>query len=293
MTKIKLQWLVLVILGVLSLSAVLVLTSYAAPVFQSPVPTPSTPGWYQIQITPTPRPQPVMLPNATVGPATLTTGLYGYWPLNEADTGSRSDSSPAGNILINIGGVSWTSSGHNGNASDFESSNTQYLKVESYQAVGLNFDYSFTLVGWIKRESTGSDMVLASKYSFGTGIDDRAYRFQLTSDNHLRLIVSPDGTYLADYSVVGGASLTSTANWYHVAAVFDADAQRLKLYLNGNLDADKAVSYNTVFQSTAPFLLGANLSDGAAAQTFDGLMDDWRVYNRALLQSEIQTLLSQ
>lgn len=235
----------------------------------------------------------MLLPDATVGPATLTTGLRGYWQLNEASTGNRTDSSPAGNTLTNIGGVSWTSSGHNGNASDFERDSTQYLKVESNQAVGLNFDYSFTLVGWIKRESTGSDMILASKYAFGAGIEDRAYRFQLTSDDHLRLIVSPNGTYTSTYSAIGGASLTSTTVWYHVAAVFDADGQALKLYFNGNLDADKTVPYNTVFDSTAPFMLGANLSDGVAAQTFDGLIDEWRAYNRVLSQSEIQTLMSQ
>lgn len=293
MKKVNLQWIILATLAVCSLSIVLVLTSYAAPAFQSPIPTPSTPGWYQTQITPTPQPQPVILTDATAGPATLTTGVYGYWPLNEADAGNRIDNSPAGNILTNIGGVSWTSSGHNGNASDFEQSSTQYLKIESDQAVGLNFDYSFTLVGWIKRESTGSDMILLSKYAFGTGIENRAYRFQLTADDHLRLVASPDGTYLADYSVIGGASLTSTTDWYHVAAVFDAEAKALKLYLNGNLDADKAVSYNTVFQSTAPFMIGANLSEGTAAQTFDGLMDEWRVYNRVLAQSEIQALMNE
>jgi hypothetical protein len=40
-------------------------------------------------------------------------------------------------------------------------------------------------------------------------------------------------------------------------------------------------------------MVGANLSDGAATQSFDGLMDEWRVYTRALSQSEIQTLVNQ
>ena len=75
-----------------------------------------------------------------VGPATLTTGLYGYWQLNEANTSDRTDSSSTGNTLTNIGGISWTSSGYSGNASDFERDSTQYLKIESNQAVGLNFD---------------------------------------------------------------------------------------------------------------------------------------------------------
>ncbi len=288
------RWSILVVLAISSLSVTWALaSSYTIPLFESPV----SPFWQQTQITPTPRPQPVILPNVTVGPATLTTGLRGFWQLNEADTGSRADSSPVGsNVLTNVGGVSWTTSGRIGSASDFENSvgTTQYLKIESYEAVGLNLDYSFTLVGWLKRESiSNSDVTLAAKFAYGTGINNRAYRLQLTSRNNLRLIASPDGTYNAAYSVTGGAGLTSTTNWYHVAGVFDAGAQRLKLYVNGNLDADNAVTYNTVFQSTAPFMLGASLLDGAAAHGFDGLLDEWRIYNRALSQSEIQALMNQ
>lgn len=286
------QWSILFILAVSSISVTWAIAADSAtPLFDSP-PPPPTPGWIQVQITPTPRPQPIILPEVTAGPATLTTGLRGYWHLDEADTGDRADSSPSGsNTLTNINGVSWTTNGKIGNASDFERSNSQYLKIESNQAVGLNFSHSFTLVGWIKRESTSKDMIMVSKYDYGT--NDRAYRFQLNSSNKLRLIVSPDGTYNSAYSAVGGASLTSTSSWYHVAAVFDAGAQRLKLYLNGNLDADKSVTYDSIFQSTSPFMLGANLNNGQVVQRFDGLMDEWRVYNRVLSQTEIQTLMNE
>jgi hypothetical protein len=290
MRKTNIQWSILLALAIASISVAWALAADYSPVplFDSPVGTP-TPFWEQIQITPTPRPQPIILPDIISGPATLITGLRGHWQLDETDTGDRIDSSPIGsNTLINVGGVSCSPNGKVGNASDFERSNSQYLKIESYQAVGLNFNHSFTLMGWIKRESTGSDMIMAAKYSFGSGINDRAYRFQLNSSNNPRLIVSPDGTYSSDYSVVGGTSLTSTTDWYHVTAVFDAGAQRLKLYVNGNLDADKSVSYDGVFQSSAPFMLGANLQNGSAIQHFDGLMDEWRVYNRTLSQDEIR-----
>lgn len=288
------RWTILVVLAISSLSVTWALASnHSAPLFNSPV----TPSWQQVQITPTSRPQPVVLPNVTAGPASLTTGLRGFWQLNEANTGSRADSSPSGsNVLTNVGGVSWTTSGRIGRASEFENSagTTQYLKIESDQAVGLNPDYSFTVAGWLNRESVvNSDVTLAAKFAYGTGIDNRAFRLQLTGDNYLRLIVSPDGTYNADYSVKGGTSLTSTAIWYHVAGVFDADAKQLKLYVNGSLDADKSVTYNSVFQSTAPFMLGASLLDGAAVYGFDGLLDEWRTYNRVLSQSEIQALMNQ
>lgn len=289
--KISFQLGVLLALAIVSLTITWVFAaSSAEPLFVSPIST-VTPGWTYFHTTPTPLPQPVIV-NVTPIPATLITGLRGYWHLDEADTGDRVDNSPSGsNTLTNVNGVSWTSNGKIGVASDFERGSSQYLKIESYQAVGLNFDYNFTLGGWIKRESTGSDMIMAAKYDYGS--NNRAYRFQLNSDNKLRLIVSPDGLYDAAYSVIGGTALTSTTNWYHVAAVFDAGTQTLKLYLNSNLDAEKTVTYSTIFQADAPFMLGANLNNGQATQFFDGLMDEWRVYRRALSQSEIQTLMNE
>jgi hypothetical protein len=92
--------------------------------------------------------------------------------------------------------------------------------------------------------------------------------------------------------VVGSTGLTSTTEWYHAAAVFDAGTRRLKLYLNGDLEASQAVSYDTVYQSSAPFMLGANLWDGVPQQRFDGQLDDWRVYDRPLSQNEIQALMN-
>ncbi len=285
MKRTTLQWSLLLTLAVISMTVAWALAADSPlPLFNSPIPTL---GWEQGQTTPTPRPQPVVLA-ITPGIPILSSGNRGYWHFDEANTSDRIDSSSNGNMLTNINGVSWTTNGKIGNASDFERDNSQYLKIESYEAVGLNFGLSFTLAGWIKRESTGSDMVLVSKYDYGT--NDRAYRLMINSDNNLRLIVSPDGTYNSAYSAIGGATLTSANDWYHIAAVFDAGAQTFKIYLNGILDAELNVTYNTVFQSSAPFVVGADMNNGQAADFYDGLMDDWRVYSRALSATEIQTL---
>lgn len=263
--------------------------SAAAPLpFVSPLPTP---GWSEEHTTPTPRPQPTVV--ATTGPATLSTGLKGYWKLDEADSGLRFDSgNTALNTLTNVNGVGWQT-GRIGNASDFERNANQYVKRENYEAVGLNFSHSFTLVGWVRRESVGQTMALAGKYGAGTGFNERAYLLYINSNNKLQFNVSPDGIYNVANVVTGGSRLDATSSWYHVAGVFDASAGKMRLYLNGGLDAEKTVTYHTVFQSDAPFMLGASaVSGNGATNYFDGLLDEWRVYNRALSQSEIQTLMN-
>ncbi len=281
-----LPWSIIILLLISALSAILMPSGHLVSAFQSP------PAIYnEVRILPTPRPPAILSSNdVTLGSPTLTTNLNGYWQLNETDTGSRFDSSPNGNnILTNINGVTW-SAGREGIASDFEQDNGQYLKIESYEAVGLNFYHSFTIMGWLKRESLDATMILAGKYDFGA--NQRAYRLEVTPWNRLGIVVSPDGaTFDPSIYTSGSTNLTSTTVWYHVAGVFDAGAQRLKVYVNGELDADKQVTYNTVFQSTAPFLLGANLDNGQPTQLFDGQLDAWRVYNRALSQREIQTAM--
>ena len=38
-------------------------------------------------------------------------------------------------------------------------------------------------------------------------------------------------------------------------------------------------------------MLGANLDNGSVTQFFDGQLDEWRVYSRALSESEIEGLM--
>ena len=64
------------------------------------------------------------------------------------------------------------------------------------------------------------------------------------------------------------------------------------MFLDGQADGTRTVAYTNIYASTAPFMLGANLDNGNIIQPFDGLLDEWRVYDRALSQTEIQALMN-
>ncbi len=84
----------------------------------------------------------------------------------------------------------------------------------------------------------------------------------------------------------------SAGTWYHVAGVFDAEGRTLAIYVDGNLVAARSVTYDRIHISSAPFMLGANVKSGEVVQHFDGQLDDWRVYNRALTEREIEDLMA-
>ena len=72
-------------------------------------------------------------------------------------------------------------------------------------------------------------------------------------------------------------------NWYHLVAVFDPSENRTSAYLN-----NQAITLNSIgFDSNTNFLrIGRDFSD----RTFDGLIDDIRVWGRPLTGTEVSHL---
>ncbi len=84
-------------------------------------------------------------------------------------------------------------------------------------------------------------------------------------------------------SWVGGPSASPVGSWTHVAVTYNGS--QLVLYVNGVQVASKAAS-GAIQASSSPLWIGGNQPYG---EYFSGLIDDVRVYNRALSQAEIQT----
>ena len=81
---------------------------------------------------------------------------------------------------------------------------------------------------------------------------------------------------------MGGPSASPVGSWTHVALTYDGS--QLLLYVNGVQVASRAAS-GAIQSSTSPLWIGGN----QYGENFTGLIDDVRVYNRALTPAEIQT----
>jgi carboxypeptidase T len=230
----------------------------------------------------------------SVGPAEPTPtpepapGLQAYWKLDEV-SGYRLDSSGQNNFLTDNNTVGSTL-GQMGLAADFESDRWEWLSISDGAQIGLDITGSLTLAGWMMPEQVERWQVLAGKCE--AGVNNCGYRLDLRPGNVIGLVVSADGGDGSEYLLEATPSLSlSPGTWYHVAGVFDAAAGTLSVYLDGALIASRPVSYGSVYHSTAPFMLGANLADGQVTQYFDGRLDGWQVYSRALSEIEIEALM--
>ena len=93
---------------------------------------------------------------------------------------------------------------------------------------------------------------------------------------------SGGGTIGSGESWISGPSASPVGSWTHVALTYDGSL--LVLYVNGVQVASTAVS-GLIQASSSPLWIGGNQPYG---EYFKGLIDDVRVYNRALSQAEIQ-----
>ena len=82
--------------------------------------------------------------------------------------------------------------------------------------------------------------------------------------------------------------------WQHMACVFDPDAGRMQLYMDGKLAAEKQTSITPIVDlepSQDPSVCLGNVCGRYHTFPFRGRLDEWAAYGRALSPAEIQALV--
>ena len=99
-------------------------------------------------------------------------------------------------------------------------------------------------------------------------------------------IADGSGNNVARY----GTTAMAVNTWYHVAGVYDATNRTLNVYVNGQLVNGALVGTIPAVQLDSNQNVNVGQRPGAAGNyNFAGVMDNVRIYNRALSQAEIQT----
>ena len=83
-------------------------------------------------------------------------------------------------------------------------------------------------------------------------------------------------------------TVRSLNGWYHVAGVYNASAQTLDIYVNGVLDNGTLKGTIPAAQINSAVNVNIGRRSGGSGYYFNGVIDDVRIYNRALSQAEIQ-----
>lgn len=204
--------------------------------------------------------------------ATSSVGLVAAYSLDDAQGTSVSDASGKGNDGI-ISGATWNMNGRFGASLSFDGVN-DWITIAD--ADSLDLTAAMTFEAWIypTTELSGWHTVLLKERSSGL-----AYGLYASSDLSLPAVCINIDT---DRCPRGGTQLPAN-QWTHLAATYDN--ANLRLYVNGNQVASEYLS-GSATTSSGVLRIGGNAvwSD----EFFRGLIDEVRIYDRALSAAEIQ-----
>jgi glucose/arabinose dehydrogenase len=171
-------------------------------------------------------------------------------------------------------GTTWAP-GKYGSALSFNGSSSRVTIPDS---PSLDLTRALTLEAWVKPTTVSGWRSVAMKERTG-GI---LYSLYAGESGSKPLGQVDNG---AEQNAAGTASLP-TNTWSHLAVTWDGAT--LRLYVGGVPVASKAVT-GSLAVSTAPFRIGGN---GIWGEYFSGAIDEVRVYDHALTQTEIQADMS-
>jgi hypothetical protein len=213
--------------------------------------------------------------------AGLSDGLVAYYPFN----GNANDESGNGhNGVVNGATLTKDRFGNPSSAFSFNR-NGNGINLPNSVLNGLN-DVSF--IAWFKLLDT-SDSSLISGAN------------QTTDNEFLILLFTSDSSSYRKWVTIKGIttnvpfSATISPNlWHQISLIRNGSSGKVDIYFNGVLDSSAMLPAGLLNISSNGLILGREQDCVGGCfqdfQKFNGIIDDIRIYNRALSASEIQEL---
>jgi hypothetical protein len=205
--------------------------------------------------------------------------LSSYWGLDEGSGATVSGGEGQTGRLINMDPTTSWAEGYSGTALRFNGVNS-YVTMPDTSAVEITT--AGTVAAWININSFKNTFAGVVHKGTRTDFNDEAYSLQFWSGNKIYWGIT---TASGAHPNVQSPAAPPTGTWVHVLGTWDSSA--MKLYVNGALVASGPGVES--IRSPGAFNIGAQL-DGSPYYGFDGLIDDVRVYNRALTPDEVTTV---
>jgi hypothetical protein len=228
------------------------------------------------------------------GTVDLNRGLVAYWSFDNCDAKDDSGNGHDGEIHGNPECVD----GIKGKAFQFGKVDDYIYLLDKSELADLPIN-SFTVVAWIKLskpycpESNSKHGVIIRKMEGGSACGG-GYGYDIvydeTTGEHLVGLAIPECnpySYNQKYVSLGKLEI---GKWYMIASVYLAGS-KVRSYLNGKLVGELDYSGVTGTPNTTVNLqIGQKPDDVYYKDLFPGVMDELRIYQRALNDAEIEEL---
>ena len=215
--------------------------------------------------------------------------LVGHWEFdNSGDVGQATVSTS----LETVGDAAYSASGKVGGALSLDGSG-DYLRVDASHTLASGLptgDASYTIAAFIQTTANVRNTVTY----WGNLSTAQSNGFRTTTVNEAAITQNSTGGILnwgfaRDFGHGAGGTPPGTiydGQWHHIAATYDSATSTKRLYFNG-VELGSGLVIADLNVAATGFTLGATRTGG---EGFNGLIDDVRVYDNVLSQSEIADL---
>lgn len=184
-------------------------------------------------------------------------------------------------------GVSFAATPYGAGISFAQAGATGYIEIPP--ALDLA-NQNFTLAAFARPDGAGpqkdnlENTIIAKMFTSGFGY---SIGWRVSDERFVMLCGD------ASKNVIASANVFPVGKAHHVAGTFDG--QGFRLYVDGVEEAFLASTSQLIFSTTEPWSIGNNPASIRAqglSRTWNGIIDELAIYNRALTAAEIQTLRS-
>src|SRR5229473_619446 len=208
-------------------------------------------------------------------PALAQSGPVAGYACSEGSGTTTVDSSGNNNTGTLLSGASWTTAGKYGNAISFNGS-TGYVSVPDSNS--LHIGATGTMEAWVNLSATSRWHGIIAKGNANSNATTN-YSIEINSSNGVECGVGNGSTA----TIVDSTATLTAGTFYHVACTWDGT--NVTIYINGVKDQFRAQGL-TPASNTSPLYIG---QFGGNVDRTSGVIDEVRIYNRALSAAQIQT----
>ncbi len=206
----------------------------------------------------------------------------GYWQFNDPGDTTADDASDNGydGTLTNMDISSWTL-GKQCTGLAFDGVD-DYVEIPGFK--GITGQNSRTCTAWIKTSTTSGEIL-----TWGQEYNGGRWIIRVNEGGQLRAEVQGGN--------IIGSTLINDGTWHHIAVVLENDnspaIEEAKLYVDGQLEIISASVTEPINTGFAENVLIGTYFAANNPRWFNGLIDEVRIYGRAVNAGEIQDMYQQ
>lgn len=207
----------------------------------------------------------------------ITTGLVGYWPFcgntNDASGNNLNGTRRGGNFTVDR-------FGNPNSAYQFDGRN-DYIYVEDDKLFDdIEANDEITISAWIYIQN----------WFQGQNFSAIINKYRESDDNGWETFATPNGlTTILDGNGSRNCNFSFSLNqWYHIAATYSRTKSEFNQYVNGQLICSQTIDMDIMDTERGRFYIG--YSPMKPDQYTDGVLDEIRIYNKALSSADISAL---